>query len=360
MPSTVASARSTAESPPAGRPAGARAVVQRWAAALERPGPAAAVVAVCAVLAMAHAGATWPHYHVGSFDDDAAYVQVARAIAHGSGLTSRLPAGVPMVASYPPGYALLLTPIALVSGSAYAAFRGLSVALAGVLVPLVWCYLRRRRVAGWAAAATVVLLALNPVLGTFSMMIMAELPFLVLLMGVLFALDRWQSAPGLRAWSGLAAVAGCAGLVWMKEAGAGLVIGFVLWLLVRRDTRRAVTLAIGSFALFMPILAARLGEGVSLLGSRYANEFGFAFRGGAVHTVLHAVSTYVNSAIPQTVVPTSVSPLPIYGWASVTLDVFGTLTAPLVLLGFVVWCRRHPDAMCVAVPVYLLTTLVFP
>jgi hypothetical protein len=358
MQSTAASGRSTAEAPP-GSPGGARAWVVRCAAALERPGPAAVVVGLCAVLAMVHARAVWPHYHVGSFDDDAAYVQVARAIAHGHGLTSTLPAGVPMVASYPPGYALVLAPIALVSGSAYAAFRGLSVGLAGVLVVLVWWYLRRRGVPGWAAAAVLVLLALNPVLGTFSMMVMAELPFLVLLMGVLFALDRWQRTSPV-SWAAAATVVGSAALVWMKEAGAGLVIGFVLWLLLRRDTRRALGLAAGSFALFLPVLVARLAEGVSVLGSRYANEFGFAFRGGAAHNVLHALSTYVNTAIPQSVVPTSVSPLPIYGWAAVTLDIFGTLTAPLVLVGFVVWCRRHRDAMCVAVPVYLVSTLVFP
>jgi hypothetical protein len=318
------------------------------------------VVVLCAVLAVVHARATWPHYHVGSFDDDAGYVEVARAIAHGHGLTGRLAAGVPMVASYPPGYALVLAPIALVSGSAYAAFRGLSAGLAGVLVLLVWWYLRRRGVPAWAAVAVLVLLALNPVLGTFSMMVMAELPFLVLLMGVLFAIDRWQSSPGVLSAAGVATVVGSAALVWTKEAGAGLVIGFVLWLLVRRDTRRALALAAGSFALFLPVLVARLAEGVDPLGSRYANEFGFAFRGGAVHNVLHALSTYANLALPQTVVPTSVSPLPMFGWASVALDVFGTLTAPLVVIGFVVWCRRHPDAMCVAVPVYLLTTLVFP
>src|SRR5581483_9022521 len=327
-----------------------------------RGGPAvvAGLVVACAVLAVVHARVTWPHYHVGSFDDDAAYVQVARALAHGHGLTSTLPAGVPMVASYPPGYAALLTPIALVSGSAYAAFRGLSVGLAGVLVVLVAWYLRRRGMAAPLVLAVLLHLAVNPVLGTFSMMIMAELPFMVLLVGVLFAIDRWARSPFLWTWAGAAAIAGSGALVWLKEAGAGLVIGFVLWLLLRRDTRRAVVLAAGSFALFVPVLVARVVAGVNLLGSRYANEFGTAFRGGAVHVVLHALSTYINFAVPQAVVPTSVSPLPIFGWASVTLDIFGTLTTPLVVIGFAVWCARHRDVLCVAVPVYLLTTLVFP
>jgi len=319
-----------------------------------------AAVALCAALGVAHALATWPHYHVGSFDDDAGYVMVARAIAHGHGLTGRLPAGVPMVASYPPGYALLLAPIALVSGTAYAAFRALSVALLASLFPLVWWYLRRRGLGEGAVLAVLVLLALNPVLGTFGMMIMAELPFLVVLMLTLLALDHWRSEERVLTWAGAGTVIGAAGLLWLKEAAAGLLIGIVLWMLLRRMRGKAIAVAAGVGVTFLPILVARLTSGVNLLGSRYANEFGSAFDGGAVHLVLHAISTYVNQALPQTVVPTSVSPLPIVGASAAALGTFGTLTAPLVLVGFVVWCRRYADVMCVAVPTYLATTLVFP
>ena len=315
---------------------------------------------MCAALGVAHALATWPHYHVGSFDDDAGYVMVARAIAHGHGLTSTLPAGVPLVASYPPGYALLLAPIALVSGTAYAAFRTVSVVLLGALFPLVWWYLRRRGLGEGAALAVLVLLALNPVLGTFGMMIMAELPFLVALMLMLIALDYWQAEDRVVTWAGVGAVVGAASLLWLKEAAAGLVIGMVLWLLVRRMRGKAIAVAAGVGVTFLPILVARLVSGVNLLGSRYANEFGGAFEGGLVHLVRHALSTYANLALPQTVVPTSVSPLPIVGPAAAALGTFGTLTAPLVVLGFIVWCRRYADVMCVAAPTYLATTLVFP
>ncbi len=79
-----------------------------------------------------------------------------------------------------------------------------------------------------------------------------------------------------------------------------------------------------------------------------------------MHLVAHALSTYANVALPQTVVPTSVSPLPIFGAAAGALGTFGTITTPLVVVGFIVWCRRHADVMCVAVPTYLAVTLVFP
>jgi hypothetical protein len=320
----------------------------------------AALVVACSAAGVAHALATWPHYHVGSFDDDAGYVMVARALAHGRGLTSTLPAGVPLVASYPPGYAALLAPIAVVSGTAFAAFRATSVVLLALLFPLVWVYLRGRGLGPVPSLAVLVLLALNPPLGTFGMMVMAEVAFLVVLMIVLLALDRWERDAQVLTWSAAMTVVGAAGLLWLKEAGAGLVLGMVLWLLLRRLRTRAALLAAGVAVLFAPVLVARQVSGVSLLGSRYANEFGTAFAGGLVHIVAHALSTYANVALPQTLVPTSVSPLPIFGWAAGALGTFGTLSAPLVLIGFVVWCRRHPDVTCVAVPLYVLITLAYP
>jgi hypothetical protein len=332
----------------------------RGSSVLDRRRVVATLVVACTALAVAHALATWPHYHFGSFDDDAGYVMAAQALAHGHGLTSTLPAGVPMVSSYPPGYAALLTPIALVSGTAFAAYRAVSVALLGVLIPLVWWYLRRRGLGPGPALAVLLLLALNPVLGTFGMMVMAELPFLVVLMLTLLALDRWQADARLATWSGAGVIAGAAALLWLKEAAAGLVAGAVLWFVLRRLRPKAVALAAGVGLSFLPVLVAREVAGVNVLGSRYSNEFGTAFAGGVVHLVAHALSTYVNVALPQTVVPTSVSPLPIVGAAAGVLGTFGTLTTPLVVIGFVVWCRRYRDVMCVAVPAYLAVTLVFP
>src|SRR5580700_8640162 len=43
------------------------------------------------LLAVVHAVVVGRHYFVGSFDDDASYILVARALAAGHGLTSRLP-----------------------------------------------------------------------------------------------------------------------------------------------------------------------------------------------------------------------------------------------------------------------------
>ena len=52
--------------------------------------------------------------------------------------------GPSLSATYPPGYSALLAPLALVSGTAYAAFRGLSLGLLVVVVDSV----RKSRVIG--------------------------------------------------------------------------------------------------------------------------------------------------------------------------------------------------------------------
>ena len=319
-----------------------------------------ALVVTCLAIGLGRAAVTWPHYHVGSFDDDAAYVIVARALAHGHGLTSVLPTGVRLVAAYPPGYSGLLAPIAWVSPTAFGVMRLTSVGLFLALFPLTWYYLRHRGLSEPAVTFVLVLLALSPVLGTYAVMIMAEVAFVVVLLLTLIALERWEHAGRLVTPAGVVVIFGAEGLLWLKQAALGLVVGLVVWLFIRRMSRKALLLGATTGALFLPVLVARKVEGTNLVGSRYSLEFGSAFSGNPVHLVAHAVSTYVNVTFPQTLVPTSVSPLPTHGVWAVALGSFGTLTTPLVIVGFVVWWRRHRDATSVAVPVYLAETLVFP
>jgi hypothetical protein len=319
-----------------------------------------ALVVACMAIGLGRAVATWPHYHVGSFDDDAGYVVVARALAHGHGLTSVLPAGVRLVAAYPPGYSALLAPIAWVSPTAFGTMRLTSLGVFLALFPLTGWYLRHRGVGQPATCFVLVLLALSPVLGTFAVMIMPEVAFVVAFLLTLVAIERWERADRVVTPAGLAVICGASCMLWMKEAAAGLVLGLVIWLVVRRMPRKAIVLAASSSILFLPVLVARRVEGTSLAGSRYSNEFGSAFSGGAFHLVAHAVSTYANVTFPQSLVPTSRSPLPTHGALAAALASFGTITAPLVLIGFVVWWRHHRDAASVAVPVYLAATLVYP
>ncbi len=118
----------------------------------------------------------------------------------------------------------------------------------------------RREVKPGPRAAVLFLLAINTVLATYSTMVMAEAPFVFVLLLALMALDRWERRPGWR-WAGVEIVL-LAFLVWLKEAGIGLAVGLVLYELWRRRWRRAVAVGGGVGALLLPGLVARLMTGV--------------------------------------------------------------------------------------------------
>jgi len=350
---------STTEAPPAEDPLAAPRRFRAPSAAQAR-----LLAAALVLLAVVHALVVGRHYFVGSFDDDASYILVARALAAGHGLTSWLAAGYPLVSTYPPGYAALLAPLAWVSGTAFLAFRALSVMFLVILMALVWWYLGRRGLGDGVRLAVLGLLALNPVVATFSTMVMAELPVMVAVMVLVALEERWERDPGLISRAGIGTVVAAVSSIWLKEAAIGLVAGVVVWLAIRRLWAKAGMIAVATGVLVAPVLIARLATHTPPLGSRYSNEFGMALTGGLVHTVTsavpHALSTYLNLAIPQSIVPTSVSPLPVVGPVAAALGTLGTTSTVLVLIGLVVWARTSTRAPCVIVAVYLLETLAYP
>jgi len=162
---------------------------------------------------------------VGSFDDDANYLMAAHVLASGGGLSTVMPSGASVVANYLPGYPVLLAPLVWLFGSALWPPRVLSGLMVAALYPLLWAWMGRRGLRPSYRTVVLVFLAFNTVLATYSTMVMAEAPFVVVFVLALFALDRWDVRPG---WpTATVVVLLLAGLVWLKEAGAGLVVG--LW-----------------------------------------------------------------------------------------------------------------------------------
>lgn len=321
-----------------------------------------ALVVACAVVALVHAFVVGWHYYVGSFDDDANYVLTARALLAGKGLTGRLVSGNLVIGAYPPGYPLLIAPIqwAFPGDSAFVPLRVLSALCGAAVLPLTWGWMRRRSMPEPTRAAVMVLLALDPVLATFSTMVMAETPFLVALMLLLLAADRWDRADRLWCWPAAAVVFLSAAEVWLKEAGIGLVAGIALWYWMRRQWGRGVAVLAGVGLSLVPVLVGRLLEGVPFAGARYTEELNNYYRGGLVHRVLvvvpHNLVQWLFVALPSAVVP-FVSPirgLPTPGYW------FGWQVAIFTVVGLGVALRRHRDLTVVAVPVYGAMTLLYP
>jgi hypothetical protein len=317
-------------------------------------------------LGLIHVALVAPHYFVGSFDDDAGYLLAARALLAGDGLTAHLANTTTVAGSYPPGYSALLAPLLWIWPHTFVPLRLLSTVCYAAIFPLTWVYLRRRRVGEGVRVATLALLALGPPLATYGSMVMAETPFIVLLLGLLLWVDRWERQGRVWTWTGLAVVLATAGLIWLKEAGIGVAAGLVLWLLLRRSGAallRAALVAGGVVVLLLPVALARLSEGIPLAGSRYSQELGGYYHGGLVdrliHVAPHALWQLLSTALPATLVP-YLSPLPIHGSASDLWKLLSWHVTILAVIGAVVWARRHRDAATVIVPVYLAETLLWP
>ncbi len=313
------------------------------------------------VVQVVHTIAVAPTYRVGSFDDDANYLMAAHVLASGGGLTTVMPSGASVVANYLPGYPLLLVPLVWLFGSALWPPRVLSGLMVAALYPLLWAWMGRRGVRPSYRTVVLVLLAINTVLATYSTMVMAEAPFVVVFVLVLFALDRWEVRPG---WPmATAVVLLLAGLVWLKEAGAGLVVGVVAYQLWRRRFWRAAGVTGGVGLLVLPGLVARWATGSSTVGDRYASEIANPAQGGFVHQVLVEAPrdawAYLSTYLRQSVLPEG-SPLPAHGLLHTLVVVVGASVPVFVVLGAVVWYRRHPRAESWMLWAYFAETLAYP
>ena len=321
------------------------------------------MVIAAAAVGIAHAALVAGRYHVGSFDDDAAYVMLARTIATGHGLTSRLAGGYPLIGVYPPGYPALLSPLAALWPTSVAPFRALSLAMFVAVFPLTEVYLRRLGVGPAVRGVVLALLALNPVLATYATMTTPESSFVVVFLLLVLFIGRWEKGANWSA-AGVATVAAAAGTLWLKEAGVGIVAGVALWFVVSRQGRRALAVLAGSLALFIPLLLMRWRAGANLLGSRYSRDFGVHYHGSlagrAGYYVTDGLWSYFSKAVPRTVAPIRMGLLPSTPPVSAVLSVLTWTATPLVLVGVVVWWRRHRDASGVAVLVYFAETLVYP
>ena len=330
--------------------------------AAARPPWVVPLVIGCAIVSLVHAYVVGFHYYVGSFDDDANYILTARALLAGRGLTGDLVSGNSVIAAYPPGYPLLIAPIQWLfpGDSAFVAFRVFSALCGAAVLPLTWGWMRRRSMPETTRAAVMVLLALDPVLATFSTMVMAETSLLVALLLLLLAADRWERAGRGWCWPAVAVVFLCALEVWLKEAGLGLVAGVALWYWLRRQWWRGVAVLGGVGASLVPVLVGRVVQGIPFAGARYTEELNNYYRGGLVHRVLvvvpHNLLQWLFVALPQTVVgfvsPVHGLPTPGY-W-------FGWQVTVFTLVGLAVAIRRHRDLTVVAVPVYAAMTLLYP
>lgn len=323
------------------------------------------LVGLPAAIGVVHVWLVSYHYFVGSFDDDASYLLTAQAILHGAGLDGHLVSGASVVGAYPPGYSFLLIPLLWIWPHTFTPERVWSAVAYAAVFPLLWAYLGRRKVGDVVRFGVLLVLAANPVMATFGSMVMAETSFLVLLLVLLIMVDDWHPGGRSRVLGprGIGVVVAAAGLVWLKEAGLGIVVGLALWYLLHRDWRKSLAVFGGSALLLMPVLLARHLGGVPLAGSRYSQELGSYYSGGWVDRLTHVLPSsfvhYFTVALPNTVLPHG-SPVPFHGGWPILWGVVAGQVTLFTVLGLLIAVWRYRDAAVVMIPVYAAETLMWP
>ena len=271
-----------------------------------------------------------------------------------------------VIGLYPPGYSALLAPLVWVWPHDFLALRLLSLAFYLAAFPLTWIYLRRHRVGPVLRLAALMVLALGPPFATYATMVMAEAPFIVVLILLLMAVDLWREQERAFTWVGLEVVVLAAGLIWLKQAAVGLVAGLIIWWPIsgaaRRWAKGSVLLA-GVGLSLVPVMVARAVAGVSLAGARYSQELGGFYQGGLFSRLEHVLpgSTQhlLSTAIPATLVP-YLEPLPIQGHWVDLWKVLSWHVTILIAIGAVAWLRRYRDATVPMVVVYLAESVLWP
>jgi len=192
--------------------------------------------------------------HLVPAGDNATYMVLGQSLATGHGYRMISDPRTPQMALYPPGYPLVLAILLALTGTArhllaaIVPLKLLSVALFLASVALTYDLLRRRSTA--LATLTALLMAVNPQLLHFANEVGTEIPYLFLSLSCIWWLERSEREPGDRAVLGLAILLACT--FYVRSIALVMAAAFGLYLLARRQSRRALLLVLVTAALALP------------------------------------------------------------------------------------------------------------
>lgn len=206
---------------------------------------------------------------IGLRNDDGLYVLMAKGLASGAGLVNLADPAHPPAMPYPVGFPLLLAPVFWWRADWPGQASLLEAMAVGFAVLFVWgAYLFLRRGAGWrpvGAGLAACLIALHPETHFLGGKVLSDLPYAVIALAALWAIERGRARPDV--WLLAGVLGGLAALVRYQGLTLALAVAGVL--LVARQARPLGLFAAGWGLVWGPWLIWRSRVGSEVYATAY-------------------------------------------------------------------------------------------
>jgi hypothetical protein len=311
-----------------------------------------------------------PSYKFAQNGDDAHYVLLARALASGQGLVNLTQPGKTFDVFVPPGYPLLLAPLAWLFPDSVFPLQMESLVMAIGAILATYLYLRLKRIPLLLILIIVFFLTFNFSMGLYATIVMPETAFVFAFMLLLIALHWYErSARALNRWA-LASVLLLMALYYLKAAALPIIPAVILYFALKRKWRQALVIVIGSGVFVGAFFIWRTMAGGSFIGDGYQSELignygkqsGIPLLLTVVGMVMDNIGTYLSSALGNALFPT---PFSLF-WSAdppvidIIRTIFQATVASLVIVGWFIYSRRYRDAGSLIIPCYFGFTLFWP
>ncbi len=301
--------------------------------------------------------------------DNAEYIVLARSLAQGRGLTYISSPAPQPATKFPFAFPLMLAPLAWLDPDGWVGMKVLVLVLFAAGMPALYALLRPRL--GWTTAATTVVLCMlwgnstasgPPLLLDFAHQIMSEIPYLTFSVLALWLVERGLQQPGVR--RNRALQLGFASAMWayyLRTVGLVLLAAVFVYLLARRDWRRAIVWLAAAGVCWLPWSVRNwlVGGGATYLRQLvmvdpYLPEKGLLDLPGLLDRIRSNLGLYVTGFVPYALCPWQIEdhswwgPVALAQYALVAYTAFASLR------------HRRDGLLGIYTVLYLGTVILWP
>ncbi len=260
------------------------------------------------LLSLVLMGLRWQEIPVGSFTDDAYYVELARSLAEGLGPVLQVGPDVSVRNPdiFPVGFPLLLSPLAKVFPHSLDSLKVVPL-LATILLLPICLWLPGPKADNRLRIALAAVVMLNPWVLAWSGRILSDNPFSILSLGALLFYLRLEKsdAAGLVSWLALGVLTVAA--LSVRTIGWAVVASLVLLLLRRRQFKRAILFGV-LVVFLLGLFRWVMGSGFDFFTKAYRQQMFSQGDSSALELIWYNLTHYIGE-LPVLLLPVFGKPM---------------------------------------------------